>query len=114
MRVGQFGNYYTELAHRFFHAVEWQYQKHHIAGHDRECEILSKVLDTLISDAVSRDIPLMRLEAANKELIKIRDQAFGARKYHKILDILEISESETHGYEAQLFGVVEYNPRTSI
>ena len=46
--VGQFGHYYTELVNRFFHAVEWQYQKHAKDKNPREREILSKILDTII------------------------------------------------------------------
>ena len=114
-RAGQFGNYYTELANRFFHAVEWQYKKHHDQkGHERECEILSKILDTLISDAVGREIELFRLEAANKEFLQIRDKSFTPKKYTKILESLQIDEKSTEGYAPQLFGIVEYDARASI
>lgn len=114
-KAGQFGNYYTELANRFFHAVEWQYKKHeNNEARSRECEILVKVLDTLISDAVSREIQLFRLEAANKEFIKIRDQSFTPKKYSNILASLQIDENSTQGYAPQLFGIVEYDARASI
>lgn len=113
-RAGQFGNYYTELANRFFHAVEWQYKKHSKDSSQRECEILGKILDTLLSDAVSREIELFRLEAANKEFIKIRDQSFTPKKYNKILESLKIAEKDTQGYTTQILGVVEYDARASI
>lgn len=113
-KAGQFGNYYTELANRFFHAVEWQYKKNQKGKNQRECEILGKILDTLLSDAVSREIELFRLEAANKEFIKIRDQSFTPKKYSGILASLQIDEKETDGYAPQLFGTIEYDARASI
>ena len=113
--VGQFGTYYSSLVGGFFHALEWR----HAAVKDepklvREAEILSSLLDRLISDTVRHDISLHDLESAYRQFNRVRDASFSPNKYRDILRHVGIAEKDTEGYAAQLYGVIQFEAHTVI
>jgi hypothetical protein len=113
--IGQFGMFYTQLADRLYHGLEWQYNKYKEApDQDAERAALAKLLDTLIADAVNRDITLAQLQAATREFAAIRDAPFSDAKYAGMFKILGIDPAGVHGYVPQLFGVFEYDARSAV
>lgn len=113
--AGQFGSYYNSLVGRFFHALEWR----HAAVKDepklvREAEILSSLLDRLISDTVRHDISLHDMESAYRMFNKVRDNSFSPNKYREIMRHLGVDEKQTHGYMPQLYGVIQFEAHAAI
>lgn len=113
--VGQFGTYYNSLVGRFFHALEWR----HAAIKDepklsREVEILSSILDRLISDTVRHDISLHDLESAYRTFNRVRDVSFSPNKYREILNHVGINEKDTQGYAPQLYGVIQFEAHHAL
>mgnify|MGYP000591350269 CR=1 FL=1 len=69
-QVGQFGTYYAQLVGRFYTALEWHYNEiKDKKGHDREIEILSKLLDGVLADQISHDVSLQHLEGYKRNLM---------------------------------------------
>lgn len=113
-QAGQFGEYYTQIVDRFFHALEWRYNDIKDAkGHEHEAEIVAKLLDLLLADQVGHDIPLHNVEAALRHFQKVRHDSFGPGKYKDIMHLMSVEEDETLGYVPQLFGSVALDFRHS-
>ncbi|HEY1096778.1 MAG TPA: hypothetical protein VGF14_06010 [Alphaproteobacteria bacterium] len=113
--VGQFGVYYNSLVGRFFHALEWR----HAAIKDeqkaaREVEIITSILDRLISDTVRHEISLHDLETAYRHFNRVRENSFSPNKYKDILRHVGVDEQKTHGYEPQLYGVIQFEAHKAI
>lgn len=113
--AGQFGTYYNSLVGRFFHALEWR----HAAIKDepkalREVEIISSLLDRLISDTVRHDISLHDMESAYRAFNKVRDNSFSPNKYREIMRHCGVDEKQTHGYVPQLYGVIQFEAHSAI
>jgi hypothetical protein len=105
--AGQFGAYYAQVVDRFYHALEWRYNElQGKKGHDREQEILAKLLDILLADQVGHDLPLPHVEAALQRFQKVRSTSFTPNKYKEIMELMGIEENATQGYEPKLFGNV--------
>jgi hypothetical protein len=112
--AGQFGIRYTQVVDRFFHALEWRYNEiKDKSGHDREIEILSKLLDVLLADQVVHDTPLHDIESALAIFQKVRRDSYTPKKYEAILHHMGLEEGQTHGYRAQLFGSVVFDARAA-
>jgi hypothetical protein len=106
-QAGQFGTYYAQVVDRFFHALEWRYNEiKEKRAHDREKEILCKLLDQLLADQVGHDLPLHDVESALRLFQRIRNDSFTPNKYKDVLYLMKIDENTTQGYRAQLFGNV--------
>jgi hypothetical protein len=113
--VGQFGTYYSSLVGRFFHALEWRYTAIKDEPKSaREAEILTSLLDRIISDTVRHEIALHDLETAYRHFNRVRDNSFSPNKYKEILKGVGIDEQKTHGYQAQLYGVIQFEAHTAI
>ena len=113
--VGQFGTYYSSLVGRFFHALEWRLAAIKDEPKSaREVEILSSLLDRIISDTVRHDISLHNLESAYRLFARTRDNSFSPNKYKEIMKLTGIEEDKTHGYQAQLYGVIHFEAHTAI
>lgn len=105
--AGQFGEFYTQVVDRFYHALEWRYNVvQSKPGMEREAEILANLLDHILADQVSHDLRLADLEGALRHFQKVRHDSFSPNKYKDILSLLAIDEKNTHGYLPQLFGHV--------
>lgn len=112
--AGQFGTYYAQLIDRFYHALEWRYNDiQGRAGHEREQEILAKLLDVILADQVGHDLHLQNLEQALGIFQKNRHDSFTPNKYKQILSLLEIDEDKTKGYSPHLFGNVNFEAHFS-
>lgn len=112
--AGQFGTFYAQLTERFFHALEWRYNDiQGRAGHDREQEILAKLLDIILADQVGHDMPLPNLEKALQLFQKNRHNSFTPNKYKEILSLMHVDEAKTIGYTPHLFGNVIFESRHS-
>lgn len=113
--VGQFGTYYSSLVGRFFHALEWRYtaikDEPKLA---REAEILTSILDRLISDTVRHEISLHDLESAYRHFNRVRDNSFSPNKYKEIMRHVGIDEKSTEGYQPQLYGVIQFEAHAAI
>jgi Zn-finger domain-containing protein len=113
--VGQFGSYYNSLVGRFFHALEWRLTAiKDESKSSREAEIIFSVLDRLISDTVRHEISLHDLESSYRLFNRVRDNSFSPNKYKEILKHVGIEEQKTQGYEAQLYGVIQFEAHSSI
>jgi len=113
-QVGQFGEYYTQVVDRFFHALEWRYNDvKGKRGHEHELEIVGKLLDLLLADQIGHDIPLHDVEAALRHFQRVRHDSMSPGKYKDILHLMNVEEDETHGYVPQLFGHVTLDLRHS-
>jgi hypothetical protein len=94
--------------------LEWRYNDvHGKSGHERETEILSKLLDTLLADQVVHDVDLHGLEGALRHFQRVRHDSFSPNKYREILGLLGVEEQSTLGYHPQLFGNVTLDVRRS-
>lgn len=112
--AGQFGTYYAQVIDRFYHALEWRYNDvQGRAGHEREQEILAKLLDVILADQVGHDLHLQHLEKALHIFQKHRHDSFTPNKYKEILFLMDIDEKKTQGYAPHLFGNVTFEARFS-
>jgi hypothetical protein len=110
--IGQFGTYYMQVVDRFYHALEWRYNDvQGRSGHERESEILAKLLDMLIADQVMHDIMLGNIEAALRVFQKVRFDSYSPNKYKEVLFLLHVEENETLGYTPHLFGNIVFEAR---
>lgn len=113
-QAGQFGEYYTQVVDRFFHALEWRYNDiQGKSGLEHEGEIVAKLLDLILADQIGHDIPLHDVETALREFQRVRHDSFTPNKYKNILRLMGVEEEETHGYVPQLFGSVTLDVRHS-
>ena len=113
-QAGQFGEYYTQIVDRFFHALEWRYNEiQGQKGHDHEVEIVAKLLDLLLADQIGHDIPLHDVEAALRQFQRVRNDSHTPGKYKEILQLMGVEEEDTLGYVPQLFGSVTLDIRHS-
>lgn len=112
--AGQFGTYYGQVVDRFFHALEWRFNEiKDKKGHEREGEILAKLLDILLADQVGHDIHLHSVEQALHHFQKVRHDSFTPAKYRDIMALMGVDEDKTIGYKPHLFGAVTFEARYS-
>jgi hypothetical protein len=113
-QAGQFGIRYDQVVERLYHALEWRYNEVKTKkGFQRETEILSRLLDMILSDQVGHDVPLHNVEEALHEFQRVRLDSFTPKKYANILSLMGLEERDTIDYRPFLYGNVELDSHSS-